>query len=175
VASFEGCDLILDQTVRAPTSHDHVIDGSPPIPLAPFLQGMPRKQGDKRERHHGAALRCKRGSTTHETSGSSPVVTFPWIRERANQRAVFPLNFPNHSRSFDPSQRCVSFWGHAATIEVTFQVGGDVLQGMSPGATDDEASILGAFDSHRSVIETTARNVYDKSGQTFCRPYPADF
>jgi len=162
--------------VRAPNSYDDVTDGiPPPVSLQALRRGMPRQHSDKGGRQIRAALRCRQSSAVRESCRPSSIMTFPWIRARANQRSVLPLNFPNHSRSFDPAQRCVSFWGHAATVEVTFQVGEDVLQRMSPGAADDEASLLAVFDTHRGVIETSARSVYDKSGQTFCRLYTADF
>ena len=100
---------------------------------------------------------------------------FPWTRERSTPRKSLPLTFPNHSRSFDQAHGNVSFWGYASTIEVRFQIGGDMLQRLAPGTTEDEASLLRAFDSHRGAIEKTARNVYARSRQTYCRLTQADF
>lgn len=90
-------------------------------------------------------------------------------------RSSHRLNFPNQSRSFDLAHGCIVFWGYAATIEVTFQVGGDVLRLMAPGTADDEASLLKVFDGHRDAIETAARTVYGRNRQTFCRLSQADF
>jgi hypothetical protein len=104
-----------------------------------------------------------------------PVMNFPWTRRPSTYRTGLPLNFPNHSRSFDPAQGSVSFWGYAATIEVTVQVPGDMLQLLSPGSGQDEASRLQAFDSHRGVIETAARAVYGRNRQTFVQLSPGDF
>jgi hypothetical protein len=102
-------------------------------------------------------------------------MNLPWITSLAMHGANKPLTFPNHCRSFDPAHGTVSFWGYAATIEVTFLVPVDTLKGLLPSTVDNEASLLNAFDTHRDVIERAARAVYGRNRQTFIRLSQADF
>jgi hypothetical protein len=73
-----------------------------------------------------------------------------------------PLNFPNRSRSFDATLRAVRFWGHDGAMEAAFFVNADALQRIQPDMSFNETGILGAFDSHRDLILTTAAKVYTR-------------
>ena len=37
------------------------------------------------------------------------------------------IDFPNHSRSYDPTRRAVRFWGHDSAIEASFFINGDAF------------------------------------------------
>ncbi len=73
-----------------------------------------------------------------------------------------PLNFPNQSRSYDPRQRCVRFWAYDEALEIPFFVEADALFHIDPSATNDEPSLLKAFDLHRSRICKAADQVYSR-------------
>lgn len=75
-------------------------------------------------------------------------------------RQIMPLNFPNHSRSYDPTRRAVRFWGHDSAMEASFFVMADALQRLQPGTLFEEAALLNAFDSHRDVICAAAVKIY---------------
>ena len=85
------------------------------------------------------------------------------------------LSFPNLSRSYDPSRRSVSFWGHDDWTEITFDVGEDALQRVDPQPHPDEQASLQAFDANRAQIERAAWNAYAKHRLTFLRLKAADF
>ena len=59
------------------------------------------------------------------------------------------LGFPNSSRSYDATRRAVRFWGHDSAMEWSFFVTAEALQRVHPAMVQDEAGMLGAFDSHR--------------------------
>ena len=70
------------------------------------------------------------------------------------------IDFPNHSRSYDPTRRAVRFWGHDSAIEAAFFIEGDALARNQPDARFDEASFLDAFDSNRDLICAAAAKIY---------------
>jgi hypothetical protein len=70
------------------------------------------------------------------------------------------LNFPNPSRSFDPTRRAVRFWGHDSAMEWSFFVTEDALRRLQPKAERDEASLLLAFDANRAAIYAAAMKAY---------------
>lgn len=72
------------------------------------------------------------------------------------------LSFPNQSRSYDPTRDAVRFWGYDSAMEAPFFVSGDALRRLQPNLLNDEASVLGAFDTHRERIYTTAVKVYSQ-------------
>jgi Protein of unknown function (DUF1488) len=74
--------------------------------------------------------------------------------------AHMALMFPNASRSYDATRRAVRFWGHDSAMEWSFFVTADALKRVSPAMKDDEAGMLGAFDSHRDRICTAAKRLY---------------
>jgi hypothetical protein len=75
------------------------------------------------------------------------------------------LKFPNPSRSFDPSNNRVRFWGYDSAIEVSFFVEEDALKLLCPQMRDVEAGFLGAFDSARARIHRVAEKVYVRTGR----------
>jgi hypothetical protein len=85
------------------------------------------------------------------------------------------LSFPNVSRSYDSTRRSVSFWGHDACSEITFDVGEDALQHVDASPHPDEATSLRAFDANRSQIEHAAAKAYTKRRQTYLRLSASDF
>jgi hypothetical protein len=85
------------------------------------------------------------------------------------------LNFPNPSRSFDATLRAVRFWGHDGAMEASFFVNEEALKRIQPGARSDEAGLLGAFDSHRDLIQATAEKVYRRGRKGSYELIPADF
>src|ERR1700688_3926660 len=62
------------------------------------------------------------------------------------------IDFPNHSRSYDPTRRVVRFWGHDSAIEAAFFISQDALTRIQPGVQLDEPSLLNAFDANREKI-----------------------
>jgi len=85
------------------------------------------------------------------------------------------LNFPNQSRSYDATLRAVRFWGYDGAMEASFYVNQDALKQIQPGLRPDEAEILGAFDSHRDLIYTTATKVYGRGRKGSYELMPGDF
>lgn len=73
-----------------------------------------------------------------------------------------PITFPNPSRSYDPNIRAVRFWGYDSAMEASFFVSFAALKSIEPRMTDDETSILTAFDDHRDRICDTAARVYKR-------------
>jgi len=70
------------------------------------------------------------------------------------------IDFPNHSRSYDPTRRAVRFWGHDSAIEASFFINEDALKRIQPDAHLDESGFLSAFDSNRDLICAAAAKVY---------------
>ena len=70
------------------------------------------------------------------------------------------IDFPNHSRSYDPTRRAVRFWGYDSAIEASFFINEDALTLIQPGITLDEAGLLSAFDANRDRICAAAAKVY---------------
>ena len=75
------------------------------------------------------------------------------------------LNFPNHSRSFDPRRRRVRFWGHDNALELTFFIEEDALRALDPdmAAAASEAEFLASFDCARPRIHEVAERAYLQS------------
>jgi len=70
------------------------------------------------------------------------------------------LNFPNASRSYDPTEGFIRFWGRDGALEVSFFVEESALRQIAPGARNDEAAALKIFDANRERIFKAARTVY---------------
>jgi hypothetical protein len=70
------------------------------------------------------------------------------------------IDFPNHSRSYDPTRRAVRFWGHDSAIEASFFINEDALMRIQPDVQLDESGFLNAFDANREKISTAAAKVY---------------
>ena len=70
------------------------------------------------------------------------------------------LMFPNQSRSYDATRRAVRFWGHDSAMEWSFFVTAQALRHVHPAMVQDEAGMLGAFDSNRDRICAAAVKLY---------------
>jgi hypothetical protein len=70
------------------------------------------------------------------------------------------IDFPNHSRSYDPTRRAVQFWGHDSAIEASFFINEDALMRIQPDVQLDESGFLNAFHANREKISTAAAKVY---------------
>jgi Protein of unknown function (DUF1488) len=79
--------------------------------------------------------------------------------QRQSERKIM-IDFPNQSRSYDPTRRAVRFWGHDSAIEASFFIAEDALKRIQPDATPDELGFLNAFDSNRDLICAAAARVY---------------
>jgi Protein of unknown function (DUF1488) len=66
------------------------------------------------------------------------------------------LNFPNASRHYNPTQRCVCFWGHDSAFEISFHLDEEALCKISPFVDRNEASLLHVFDVNRLRIQESA-------------------
>jgi len=72
------------------------------------------------------------------------------------------LNFPNQSRSYDPTRHAVRFWGYDSAMETSFFVTEEALKQMQPGVDRDEEGLLSAFDKNRDRIYAAAAKVYSR-------------
>ncbi|MFM0214534.1 DUF1488 domain-containing protein [Paraburkholderia strydomiana] len=79
---------------------------------------------------------------------------------RVREKLIAVLNFPNPSRSYDASRRCVCFWGNDSSREITFMVGHAMLRNLKPGLGSDERSVLGAYDEFREKVLEIAKRQY---------------
>ncbi|WP_028795818.1 DUF1488 domain-containing protein [Thalassobaculum salexigens] len=70
------------------------------------------------------------------------------------------LNFPNASRSFDPTHGRVRFWGYDRSMEIAFFVEAAALADVISGGVLSEADLLDAFDHHIERIHKAARAAY---------------
>ena len=70
------------------------------------------------------------------------------------------LNFPNLSRSYDGTRRCVRFWGHDGALEVSFFVEEEAVFRLAPETRHNETAVLASFDKHRERILKAARTLY---------------
>jgi Protein of unknown function (DUF1488) len=76
------------------------------------------------------------------------------------------LHFPNASRHYNPTQRCVCFWGHDSAFEISFHLDED--------ADRDEASLLHVFDVNRARIQEAASVAYSRQQQNYYRLSASD-
>ena len=70
------------------------------------------------------------------------------------------LMFPNESRSYDATRRAVRFWGYDRAMEWSFFVTAEALKHVQPAMAQDEAGMLGAFDSNLALIRAAAAKLY---------------
>ena len=75
---------------------------------------------------------------------------------------VSMIAFQNQSRVFDPTRRAVRFWGHDNAMEWSFFVTEDALKRLQPDVPRDEAGLLLAFDTNRTVIQAAAMKAYKR-------------
>jgi len=77
------------------------------------------------------------------------------------------LQFPNPSRSYDPTSGNVSFWGYDDAIEVIFFIDAGALEKLRPETTKIEKSALETFDSATKQIHETATKIYGKGRKKY--------
>lgn len=87
-------------------------------------------------------------------------VGFVTMFGRDDTRLPSTLNFPNASRSFDPTRDRVRFWGYDRSLEIAFFVEGAALRSSLPGTESQEADLLRAFDRMVDRIYEAARAAY---------------
>ena len=77
------------------------------------------------------------------------------------------IQFPNPSRTYDARHRCVRFWGHDDSREVTFQIDENALARISHPTQNTEEALLLAFDTNRELILRAATKAYSPRGSGF--------
>jgi hypothetical protein len=85
------------------------------------------------------------------------------------------IDFPNHSRSYDPTRHAVRFWGHDSAMEASFFINEDALKRLQPDACLDESGFLDAFDSNRDLICAAAAKIYVRGSRGSYDLVAADF
>ncbi len=85
------------------------------------------------------------------------------------------LNFLNYIRAYITGKNCVRFWGHDHTIEVTCEVGTEVLKLIHPEMENSEMAILKAFDTHHLMIKRIGNKNYTQQKKTFIQIKREDF
>src|SRR3984893_2652980 len=109
----------------------------------------------------------------------------PSSSKRQNRVAIFSTiwldaarlrskGFPNASRNYNPTQRCVCFWGHDSAFEVSFHLDEEALCKISPYVDRNEASLLHVFDVNRVRIQEAASVAYSRRRQNYHRLSASD-
>lgn len=78
------------------------------------------------------------------------------------------IEFPNHSRSYDPARSRIRFWGYDRAMEIAFILEEEALRRIAPETPRDEAGILRAFDVHRDRISAMAAKAYTSKPAFTC-------
>ena len=84
------------------------------------------------------------------------------------------LHLPNASRNYNPTQRCVCFWGHDSAFEVSFHLDEEALCKISPYVDRNAASLLHVFDVNRVRIQEAASVAYSRRRQNYHRLSASD-
>jgi hypothetical protein len=87
---------------------------------------------------------------------------------------MMTLHFPNASRHYNLTQRCVCFWGRDSAFEISFHLDEGALFRISPYADRHEASLLHVFDVNLARIHEAARVVYTRQQQPYYRLSASD-
>jgi Protein of unknown function (DUF1488) len=110
-----------------------------------------------------------------EGSPTRPTDTSPAAaRQRSIMGTLMTLHFPNASRNYNPTQRCVCFWGHDSAFEVSFHLDEEALCKISPYVDRNEASLLHVFDVNRVRIQEAASVAYSRGRQNYHRLSASD-
>jgi len=72
------------------------------------------------------------------------------------------IEFPNLSRRYDATQRCVRFSGYDGAMETSFFLEEEAIRRLDRFSQDDVEAILYAFDRNRQRIYEVAAQVYAK-------------
>ena len=85
------------------------------------------------------------------------------------------IEFPNLSRRYDATRRCVRFSGYDGALERPFFVEEEALWGLDTMARKGGAALLATFDRHRDRICAVAIRLYGRSREGSYTLTPADF
>jgi Protein of unknown function (DUF1488) len=85
------------------------------------------------------------------------------------------INFPNQSRSYDPTRCAVRFWGYDSAMERSFFIAQDALKRIDADMPFEETAILNAFDSNSALIYATAAKVCSRGPKGSYDIIAADF
>jgi hypothetical protein len=85
------------------------------------------------------------------------------------------LAFPNLSRRYDATRKCVRFSGYDGALERPFFIEEAALWGLDRLGGKDGAALLATFDRHRDRICQVAVRVYGKRREGSYTLTPADF
>ena len=85
------------------------------------------------------------------------------------------LSFPNASRSYDATRRCIRFWGSDGAMEISFFLDESALIGTVVEPPSSEASLLESFDQNRERVLRTARKVYERRRKGSYDLFASDF
>ena len=85
------------------------------------------------------------------------------------------IEFPNLSRRFDATRRCVRFSGYDGALEKSFFVEECAIWHLDMQALKDEAELLKTFDRHREQICKVARRAYENRREGAYTLTAADF
>lgn len=72
------------------------------------------------------------------------------------------LNFPNLSRSYDPTRRRVRFWGYDSALEITFFIEAGAILKLAPATECAEDPLLQVFDDRLDRIHEAAGVRYSR-------------
>jgi hypothetical protein len=84
------------------------------------------------------------------------------------------LEFPNLSRRYDATRRCVRFSGYDGALERPFFVEEEALWRLDEMARKGGAALLTAFDRHRDRICAAAVRAYGRRREGSYTLTPAD-
>src|SRR3954451_683582 len=151
------------------------LQGNAQAPLLREALGEGRAGEDRRGASH-AQSRTKAGDPRgadhsqtqagRQTTGTGVRFFRPFANSRpAGGGQSQMIEFPNHSRSYDPTRRAVRFWGHDNVIEASFFISDGALRHLAPDVRIDEPGFLEAFDSNRDLIYAAAAKVYVRGGK----------
>jgi len=85
------------------------------------------------------------------------------------------LSFPNVSRCYDESHKCICFWGYDSAFEISFYVSEDALRAIGLQAGFSQHNALHVFDAQRERIQHAASNAYRRRRGSYYELTPADF
>jgi len=85
------------------------------------------------------------------------------------------IEFPNLSRRYDATRRCVRFSGYDGALERPFFVEEEALWGLDTIARNGGAALLATFDRHRDRIYAVAVRLYGRRREGSYTLTPADF
>lgn len=84
------------------------------------------------------------------------------------------IEFPNLSRRYDATRRCVRFSGYDGALERQFFVEEEALWALDVTTRKGGTALLAAFDRHRDRICAAAVRVYGRQREGSYTLTPAD-